>query len=334
MMERTPTHDENCCICCEPLIDHPEPEKLELMTTTCGHWMHQHCWQEFQTIQGPNGVPGEDCPVCRRRLSGNQVPAPRLSGNPVPATRRWAPSVHPGGYYPPQQHSGWIDSPVPAGWVRHYYADGLSSDNVRPYVQWNPANQPDRISIPPPSITGFLGGGNPPEGYYAQTLGGGVKFFVRRGSPEDYRRPGAVAPRPLALSVLERRRELLGLPPNPPRTQFACQATPATRSSNTSPILGITDSSQRRADITLLFERAPATDAAQIAAVARAPLPWPARDPFNTFPGVAPPNYTASASFGFNSISEHQLEQQQPAPRADLSVRPKTRRIHKIQRPK
>jgi hypothetical protein len=300
-MERTPTHDENCCICCEQLKDHSEPEKLKLMTTICGHWMHHLCWLEYQRSPGPTGMPGEECPVCRRPLSGNPVSAPP----------RWVPSAP---WSRPPQHSGWIPSPVPTDWVRHYYADGLSSDSVRPYVQWHPAYQPDRIYLSSPSVTGFMGGGNPPEGYYTQTLEGGVACFVRSGSPEDYRRPGAVAPRPRALSVLERRRALLG--------PSACQPAPATRTSNPSPILGSTDTRQQRPDITLLFERAPplppATDAGRIVAFF---------DTFNTFPGVTAPNTTAAASFSFNSV--FQPEQQEPATWTDLSVRPKTRRVHR-----
>jgi hypothetical protein len=125
------TAEDLCFACKRHVVSRNERKQQPFMTvcTQCSQRAHTKCWNLYLSTEGFTGAVPDDCPYCSAPLA-----APVPLGSP--------------------RHSGWSATSVPPGWTRHHYTTGL-------WVQWHPSRRPDRIAVPCPSVTGFVGGGTP-----------------------------------------------------------------------------------------------------------------------------------------------------------------------------
>lgn len=198
--------DVMCTICLVPGV------KENMVTLSCKHAFHYVCVRDIAINSlYPHS---SRCPLCREDTIPESLINAALDAPPgfaIPPIANEAgdesgdePGDEPGHATTPlfeglfdrtriryQGITSEDEDPIPAGWIRHYYANHITTAPTRPWVQYEEANPPAAIYAVNPELSGVFGGEVPPTGYGHRMFYGMVRFERGLLQPAHERTPPA-----------------------------------------------------------------------------------------------------------------------------------------------
>ncbi len=183
--------EDDCCICLDNSLEFPA------VVLECGHILHGQCIS--QLVRSRTNDQRHLCPMCRQPTISADIIDASLNPPPgfgLPPTNPF--NLPPEEFDWPEEddqdeegpamfeifwptgppYAGYEPTVTPEGWVRYYTsALGHHLEGMRPWVQFDPANPPDRL-VPSTSQSWDQQEVVPP-GYMLTHGEGGVRFFTR-----------------------------------------------------------------------------------------------------------------------------------------------------------